>query len=138
MKSKKFKLSAIVFYTVIIALALVLPNMAFALQWGDFTYTESGGTITITEYACHAGGAVIPSAIDGKPVLYIGPFAFSWCTGLTSVIIPDRVTSIGYRAFTYCSGLTIIVVDANNTAYSSHNGVLWYRPTVHSGVRFSL
>ena len=49
MKSKKYKLSAIVFYSVIIALALVLPNMAFALQSGDFTYTESGGTVTITD-----------------------------------------------------------------------------------------
>ena len=58
MKRKKYKLSAIVIYSVIIALALVLPNVSFALQWGDFTYTitytESGAasTITITGYSC--------------------------------------------------------------------------------------
>ena len=39
MKSKKFKLSAIVFYTVIIALALGLSNMAFAAAiWGFYIW----------------------------------------------------------------------------------------------------
>ena len=40
MKSKKFKLSAIVFYSVIIALALVLPNMAFATPVPDTGQTK--------------------------------------------------------------------------------------------------
>ena len=73
--------------------------MAFALQWGDFTYKVSGGTVTITGYNCPGGAVVIPATIDGMPVVGIGDEAFYNCTGLTSVTIPDSVTSIGDEAF---------------------------------------
>ncbi|MBQ0087849.1 MAG: leucine-rich repeat protein, partial [Prevotellaceae bacterium] len=35
----------------------------------------------------------------------IGSSAFSYCRGLTSITIPNSVTSIGYAAFWNCSGL---------------------------------
>ena len=38
----------------------------------------------------------------------IGEYAFSYCTGLTSITIPDSVTSIGNYAFYNCTGLTNI------------------------------
>jgi hypothetical protein len=113
MKSKKYKLSAIVFYSVIIALALVLPNMAFALQSGDFTYEVSDGTVTITGYTCAAGDAAIPATIDGKPVVGIGSNAFYECYGLTSVRFPYSVKSIGERAFYGCAALTKAVFFGN-------------------------
>ena len=34
---------------------------------------------------------------------------FYYCTGLTSVTIPNSVTSIGERAFAYCPGLTSVI-----------------------------
>ena len=37
----------------------------------------------------------------------IGDYAFEWCDGLTSVVIPGSVTSIERRAFLGCSSLTI-------------------------------
>lgn len=40
----------------------------------------------------------------------LGAFAFSGCSGLTSLTIPSSVTSIGERAFEGCSGLTSIYV----------------------------
>ena len=39
--------------------------------------------------------AVIPGKIDGIDVTSIGQSAFADCDSLTSVIIPDSVTSIG-------------------------------------------
>ena len=46
---------------------------------------------------------------------------FSYCTGLTSVSVPNSVTSIGNGAFVRCTGLTSIVVSEGNTVYDSRN-----------------
>ena len=40
----------------------------------------------------------------------IGSQAFSYCTGLTSITIPNSVTTIGSFAFDGCSGLTKVIV----------------------------
>ena len=51
--------------------------------------------------------SVIP--INGS-VTSIGDWAFSGCSGLTSITIPDSVTSIGDWAFEGCSGLTSVTI----------------------------
>lgn len=42
--------------------------------------------------------------------------AFSYCIGVTSITIPDRVTSIGNRAFYGCSGLTSVKIGNGVTS----------------------
>jgi hypothetical protein len=66
--------------------------------YGDFTYTVSGNSVTITFYNGSGGSVTIPAEIDGKPVTVIGNSAFV-LKQLTSVTIPGSVTSIGYSAF---------------------------------------
>jgi hypothetical protein len=44
---------------------------------------------------------------------------------LTSVTIPDSVTSIGENAFSSSTSLNAITVDTNNLAYSSVDGVFF-------------
>ena len=53
-------------------------------------------------------------------VTSIGGYAFSFCTGLTSVVIPDSVTSIGERAFRNCTGLTSIEVPNSVTTIPAY------------------
>ena len=45
--------------------------------------------------------------------------AFSGCSGLTSITIPNSVTSIGGRAFYGCSGLTSITIPNSVTSIGS-------------------
>ncbi len=53
-------------------------------------------------------------------VSIIGTFAFSHCTGLTSIIIPENMTSIGNYAFYYCTGLTSIIIPNSVTSIDQY------------------
>ena len=41
---------------------------------------------------------------------------FASCSGLTSITIPNSVTSIGEHAFVYCSGLTSVTIGNSVTS----------------------
>jgi hypothetical protein len=72
----------------------------------------------------YSGNVVIPSSVkyDGKTysVTSIGIGAFSDCSGLTSVTIPNSVTSIGESAFTFCKGLTSITIPNSVTSIGNY------------------
>jgi hypothetical protein len=53
-------------------------------------------------------------------VTSIGDSAFSYCYGLTSITIPDSVTSIGDSAFSYCYGLTSVVIGDSVTSIGKY------------------
>ena len=46
---------------------------------------------------------------------------FNNCQTLKSIIIPRSISTISAKAFSYCIGLTSIIVDANNKTYDSRN-----------------
>ena len=66
---------------------------------------------------------VIPATYKGKAVTSIGDSAFCWCTGLTSITIPNSVTSIGNSAFENCTGLTSITISDSVTSIGE--GAFW-------------
>ena len=79
--------------------------MAYTLT---YALNSDGNSYTLSGYSGDkpTGELVIPDSYDSKPVTSIGNEAFSFCTGLTSITIPNSVTSIGNSAFRGCSGLT--------------------------------
>jgi hypothetical protein len=76
----------------------------------EFNYTITNGTITITGYTGPGGEVTIPSTIGALPVTGIGPSAFWACQKLTSISIPNSVSSIGEDAFFYCSSLATVAL----------------------------
>ena len=53
-------------------------------------------------------------------VTQIGPSAFSECSNLTSITIPESVTSIGEYAFKDCSSLTSIIIPEGVTSIGKY------------------
>jgi hypothetical protein len=58
-------------------------------------------------------------------LISIGDGGFYECSRLANINIPASVTSIGEDAFNSCFSLTAITVDAQNSFYSSVDGVLY-------------
>ena len=87
--------------------------------------TDKTASITKGSYN---GNVVIPEAITFEGMTYsvtsIGDNAFSSCSGLTSVTIPNSVTSIGNSAFTDCASLTSVTIPNSVTSIgdSAFNG----------------
>ena len=68
-------------------------------KYAEVTYKDDN-------YNSYSGDVVIPEKITYKgveyPVKSIGEGAFNGCSRLTSITIPNSVTSIGQGAFLYC------------------------------------
>jgi hypothetical protein len=64
----------------------------------------------IKSYACYKLSQLEGELIIPNSVTSIGGYAFSGCTGLTSIVIPNSVTSIGGYAFYNCIKLTRVTI----------------------------
>ena len=87
-----------------------------------FSYSTEN-TVYVTNnynYNSYSGDIVIPKTVEYGNVTYsvtsIGDDAFAYCSGLTSLVIPECVTSIGSTAFYGCSGLTSLVIPEGVTS----------------------
>ena len=116
MKSIKKTLVLTAIIIVLLCLLAVGASAYNGTEYGStgMYYKISNGEVTITDANNDIVTANIPESIDEYPVTSIGYYAFSGCTELTSLTIPDSVTNIGDYAFQGCSGLTKINWNAEN------------------------
>lgn len=80
---------------------------------GTLTYTIGDNyTVSVTGCVSSAISISIQEKIDGYTVTSIGEGAFSNCTGLVGVTIPESVETLGEGAFYGCTSLTDIVIPS--------------------------
>ena len=84
-------------------------------QLFDFDFILNNTAVIVTRYKGTAADVTIPSRYKGKPVTMIDHAAFHNSSVVTSVTIPDSVTSIPDDAFSYCSQLTNISIPNSVT-----------------------
>ena len=95
---------------------------------GDFSeylvsnsYSNGRGVLKFQNSVTKIGGSAfsdctsLTSITIPDNVTEIGAGAFSRCTSLTSINIPDSVTQIGEYAFYYCSSLASITIPDSRT-----------------------
>lgn len=83
-------------------------------QLFDFNFILNNTAVIVTSYNGTAADVTIPSRYKGKPVTTIGHAAF-FNSAVTSVTIPDSVTSISDDAFVNCPQLTNISIPNSVT-----------------------
>ena len=123
--------------TIFLMLAVLLSALsasAYAFKVDGIAYNKNGDgkSVYVAYGGDYTGPVTIPERVtyDGATysVTTIGDYAFSDCTGLTSVTIPSSVNSIGEEAFRGCTGLTSVTIPTSVTeiGYSAFGGTPWY------------
>ena len=135
MKTKiKCLTSVFLTITMLLSIIVVAPIMVNAseddeLTYGDFQYKiEDDNSCTITDYDGMASSLSIPSAINGHTVKQIDTGALSDNRIITSVTIPNGVTTIGFSAFNGCIKLEKIKFSSNldTVCENAFNNTKWF------------
>ena len=120
--------------TMLLSIIVVAPITVNAseddeLTYGDFQYKiEDDNSCTITDYDGMASSLSIPSAINGHTVKQIDTGALSDNRIITSVTIPNGVTTIGFSAFNDCIKLEKIKFSSNldTVCENAFNNTKWF------------
>jgi hypothetical protein len=101
----------------VVALFALMAVGVYAQTEADFGIEKSkdGKSVTITYYEGKATAVNIPAKIQNLPVTEIGSSAFNNKIGrnITSVTIPNGVTTIGNSTFANCNLLTNVTIPSS-------------------------
>ena len=88
-------------------------------------YTFGANVTAIGNYALYQCSNMTQLTFNGNSLTTIGYSAFSGCSGLTSVTLPNSVTTIGNYALYQCSNMTQLTFNGNSLTtigYSAFSG----------------
>ena len=81
----------------------------------DFYKQDDGTYVVSVGRAKYHSNVVIPETYNGAKVVALDDYAFRQCTHISSVIIPNSVTSIGEMAFAHCYDLSSVIIPDSVT-----------------------
>ena len=125
------KASILLFVVALTVLALALSSCSLGDNSGlKYEPNEDGQSYSVSglSESFKEAELVIPSEYKGKPVTGIGAKAFSNCSNVKSIVIPDSVVSIDEDAIYYCPDLESITVSDGNPNFCSADGILYDKP----------
>ncbi len=100
-----------------------------SFQIDELIYVIQNDEAVITRYIGDSSTIDIPNKVQLNDKEYnvssIGNYAFSKCSSLTSVIIPNNIISIGYSAFSNCKALEKITIPFVGKS-KDENGIFGY------------
>ncbi len=82
-------------------------------------------TLKVIEHSAFSGCRSLASISLPDGLTTIGNYAFSNCADLPDITLPKTVTDVGVEVFNECYSLNNIFVDAENSSYTSVDGVLF-------------
>ena len=87
---------------------------SMAIDGIAYTIDTEVGTATVTDYRGSKRDVAVPATVKYEgadyPVTVIGDFAFSYCSALQSITLPEGVQSIGDNAFQSCTALQSVTL----------------------------
>lgn len=93
------------------------------LEYSFDKYGSHYGYVVTDIGSCTDNNVIIPSEYKSRTVKSIGDNAFKDCIGITSITIPDSVTSIGYEAFSGCTKLENIYYTGDIASWCKISGL---------------
>lgn len=106
------------FLFILLSLGLFLRASAQTFSEGGIVYTQlTDTTVSVTSNANgYTGVVTVPATVEHDGTVYavrgIDDRAFQACTSLTSVILPEGLTTVGGYAFNQCSALDSVALPS--------------------------
>ncbi len=107
---------------------IVISNNAISISSFAFNNTAyyndennwEDGMLYIGNHLIIAKSSISGEHVIKEGTITIAPYAFSGCTDLAGITIPDSVTSISNYAFRDCTGLTSVTIGSGVTSIDSY------------------
>ena len=95
---------------------LTSVNISDLAAWCIIKFSDYDSNPLYYAHHLYINGNEIKNLVIPNSVTSIGSYAFSGCSGLTSVTIPNNITSVGSSVFEGCSGLTSVTIPSSVTS----------------------